>query len=387
MFVALLARVWHLIQIQHAPFFSLLMGDARSYDAWAQRIAAGDWVGTEVFYQAPLYPYLLGSLFAVIGHSLTAVRIFQAALGALACGLLSLAGTRLFDARAGLVAGLLLAVYAPAIYFDGLIQKTTLDAVLVCALLVALSTRHPVTAGRALGLGLLLGALALTRENSLLLVPLIGAWVWVRTDRKVPPIAALGCSLALFLIPVALRNYVIDGDVHFTTSQFGTNLYIGNSETATGGYVPLRNDHSTPEYERRDAFEIAQKDVGRPLSSGEVSAFWRDRALRWVADHPAAWLKLMGRKLLLTWNVVETADTEDIYSAASYSTVLRSITVVNFSLLLALGLVGMWMSRTRWRDVWIFYAIFGTYTLSVVLFYAFARSAFRSCPCSLSSVG
>ena len=28
------------------------MGDARSYDGWAQRIAIGDWFGSEVFYQA-----------------------------------------------------------------------------------------------------------------------------------------------------------------------------------------------------------------------------------------------------------------------------------------------------------------------------------------------
>ena len=32
------------------------MGDSHAYDAWAQRIAAGDWVGGDVFYQAPLYP-------------------------------------------------------------------------------------------------------------------------------------------------------------------------------------------------------------------------------------------------------------------------------------------------------------------------------------------
>ncbi len=35
------------------------MGDSRAYDEWARRIAAGDWIGREVFYQAPLYPYFL----------------------------------------------------------------------------------------------------------------------------------------------------------------------------------------------------------------------------------------------------------------------------------------------------------------------------------------
>jgi hypothetical protein len=58
--VSLTLRLVHLFQIRRAPFFTLLMGDAQSYHAWAQRIAAGDWIGSDVFYQAPLYPYFLG---------------------------------------------------------------------------------------------------------------------------------------------------------------------------------------------------------------------------------------------------------------------------------------------------------------------------------------
>jgi hypothetical protein len=48
------------------PHFTVL-GDARGYDQWAQRLADGDWIGTEVFYQAPLYPYFLGVIYAVAG--------------------------------------------------------------------------------------------------------------------------------------------------------------------------------------------------------------------------------------------------------------------------------------------------------------------------------
>ncbi len=58
--LALAIRLLHVWQIRRAPFFSVLMGDARAYDEWAQQIAHGDWLGRGVFYQAPLYPYLLG---------------------------------------------------------------------------------------------------------------------------------------------------------------------------------------------------------------------------------------------------------------------------------------------------------------------------------------
>ena len=58
--VALAVRLIHIWQIKPSPFFDILLGDANGYDQWAQRLAAGDWIGSDVFYQAPLYPYFLG---------------------------------------------------------------------------------------------------------------------------------------------------------------------------------------------------------------------------------------------------------------------------------------------------------------------------------------
>src|SRR5262245_30013793 len=65
--VAFAVRLTHVLQIRGAPFFAILMGDARGYDAWAQRIAGGEWIGRDVFYQAPLYPYFLATIYSVGG--------------------------------------------------------------------------------------------------------------------------------------------------------------------------------------------------------------------------------------------------------------------------------------------------------------------------------
>ena len=75
---ALLVRLVHLWQMSRAPFFDLAFGDGASYDAWGQELASGDWIGDRVFYQAPLYPYFLGAVYAVFGHDLLIVRICQA---------------------------------------------------------------------------------------------------------------------------------------------------------------------------------------------------------------------------------------------------------------------------------------------------------------------
>jgi hypothetical protein len=52
--VALAVRGLHLWQIRTAPFFSIKMIDAESYDRWARSIADGDWLGKDVFFQALL---------------------------------------------------------------------------------------------------------------------------------------------------------------------------------------------------------------------------------------------------------------------------------------------------------------------------------------------
>ena len=71
--IALAVRLIHVWQLRSSPFFDVLMGDANGYDQWAQRLAAGDWIGSEVFYQAPLYPYVLGALYALFAAGLSLI--------------------------------------------------------------------------------------------------------------------------------------------------------------------------------------------------------------------------------------------------------------------------------------------------------------------------
>ncbi len=52
--IALAIRLIYLAQLRHSLFFSLLIGDSLEYDAWAMRIAGGEWLGHDVFYQSPL---------------------------------------------------------------------------------------------------------------------------------------------------------------------------------------------------------------------------------------------------------------------------------------------------------------------------------------------
>jgi tetratricopeptide (TPR) repeat protein len=423
--LALGLRILHLWQLRRAPFLSLLMGDALSYDLWAQRIASGEWLGREVFYQAPLYPYFLGVLYAFVGHDPMAARILQIVLGGLACAIVTIAGARLFNPRAGLIAGVLLAVCGPAIFFDGLIQKATLDVLLCSVLLLCVVLLiERVTVARALGAGITLGALALTRENAIVLLPALLAWVgwrlWAsearesremhgprdargiadtregreaRDTRKTRtrrwlPLIALPLGLAIMLAPVAIRNFVVGGELHLTTSQGGPNFYIGNHEGASGTYEPLRAARGNAAYERQDAIDLAQAAVGRSLTPGEASSYWWNRGWQWITAHPGEWLALTARKLLLTWNAEEATDTEDLYSHAEWSLALKlGSTLCHFGVIAPLAVLGVWLTRARWRDLWGLYAMLAIYTISVALFFVLARYRYPLVPFLLPFAG
>ena len=400
--VALAIRLLHLWQIRRAPFFSVLMGDAHGYDEWARQIAGGDWVGKDVFYQAPLYPYFLGTIYAVAGPSLVAVRLCQAILGASACVLLGLAGRRLFSARAGLTAGIGLAVYAPAIFFDGLIQKSVLDVFFVCLALWILSglINSPSAGASAprhwLWLGLAMGGLSLTRENALVLVVVILIWgVW-RVVRLKPDsthevasafrrtgltLGAFILGLAIVLLPVAIRNYAVGGGFYLTTSQLGPNLYIGNNPRADGTYMSLRYGRGAPEYERQDASDLAEHAMGRTLTPAEVSSYWTDRAVDYITSQPGAWLRLMSRKFVLLWNATETVDTESQETYAEWSLPLRvGGWIGHFGILMPLALFGGLVAWPDRRRLSVLYALTAAYAASVLVFYVFARYRFPLVP-------
>jgi hypothetical protein len=75
--LALGVRAGLLAELADTPLLEFVLGDAKNYVAWGHEIAAGNWLGNETFYQAPLYPYFLGTLLSVFGDDLFAIRVFQ----------------------------------------------------------------------------------------------------------------------------------------------------------------------------------------------------------------------------------------------------------------------------------------------------------------------
>jgi tetratricopeptide (TPR) repeat protein len=388
--LALALRLAHWWAVRDEPFFSWLVMDSQEYDRWAQEVAAGDWLGSQVFFQAPLYPYLLAVLYAVLGRSLDAVYWVQIALAVTGCWALYRAGRAMGGKqdgeRAGLGAALLAAVYGPFLFYDVQVLKESPAVAVTCFLLWALAAaRRTRSAGRWLAAGALLGILALLRENALLQVPFLLPLAWNREDGGrglAKRGGALVAGLALALLPVALRNGVVGGDFLPTTFQGGVNFYIGNNPRADGTYQPIVPGKQIPALERREPVRLAEQALGRKLAPGEVSRYWLGQALGWAREHPGDFLRLQLRKLRMFWSWYEWPDAVDYYYVKGLSPVLR-LPLLEFGGAAILALAGLFLVRRRLGDFAPALLFALGWMASTVVFFLFSRYRLPAVPALL----
>jgi 4-amino-4-deoxy-L-arabinose transferase-like glycosyltransferase len=347
--VALALRLAHFLAVHDQPFFAQLAMDGQEYDRWAQDIASGQWIGSQAFFQAPLYPYVLAVVYAIAGHRLDAVYLFQIAIAMFGIFAIHRATRAMANERLALIAAGLAALYGPFLFHDVQILKESFAVTVAASLLCALAIAG--TAREWLGAGALLGVLALLRENALLLVPFLLPLVW-RADGGMRLLAARASAfvagMALVLAPVAVRNGVVGGAWLPTTYQGGVNFYIGNNPSADGTYRPIVPGKQTPTLERREPARIAEQESGRKLSPGEVSSFWLHRAIRYAAEHPGDFARLQLRKLGRFFDWYEQPDAVDYYWVRGISPVYR-LPLIEFSTLSVLTVAGLWLSRRELR--------------------------------------
>ncbi|TET17544.1 MAG: hypothetical protein E3J78_07440, partial [Candidatus Cloacimonadota bacterium] len=101
--VGVLLRITYITEIQRNPFFFAPFGDAQVFDAWAVTIAEGNIVGTEVFFKAPLYPYILAFLYKCAGHHMLFPRLLNLLFDAASILLLFLIGKKIWGTTTGII--------------------------------------------------------------------------------------------------------------------------------------------------------------------------------------------------------------------------------------------------------------------------------------------
>jgi len=303
----------------HDPLFHEPINDAGYYDAWARALAAGRGFGPAdaPFYMPPLYPYLVALFHKLdFGHSgYWGPTLLQAVCGALNVVGAHALGRRLYGDRAGLWAGLLVLLFAPLLWFEGWLLPTTLNVLLLVAILNLAVLCRARRGGRVtpclLLLGLLLGVAAINRPQHLLLLAGIAVWwgwgSWRTPAVNVKPLLLLALGVTVTILPVTVRNVVHSGEPALISANGGLNFYLGNFAGTTGRFELPREFPPDIERQQETSLRLARRGAGRSLNWQEASRYWFGRGLKELFAEPAAALRLYARKLRLVfaWREME----------------------------------------------------------------------------------
>lgn len=294
--LAVLAAVARLAYVAGTGTDQDMPGLARKYGACAERLARGEgfWLGGSppVPYvdRIPGYVVVRAGLHAVAGTDPLALALAHGALASLAAALAAFAGWTLLGPRAGLGAGLLVALLPPLWRSDTQLIETGSCGVAVAATLAALAL-HATRPGwpSALALAAATTAAACLRPDAMLL-PLVAVLVAaaLQPARRLLLLPVLLLPLAV-AVPWAARNARV-ADGAFVSVGVGAVLLGAVGESVVDD-------------------EPTFGDVEVAASEGHRSLFWpepksRDRArvrraLALIAERPGAYAVGCARRVVV----------------------------------------------------------------------------------------
>ena len=299
------------------------------------------WYGGKQFHQEPLYPYLLAGTYALLAPDVRLVFLWQMALGVLANVLIYLLARRAFGDTVGALAGTMAVLYAPLMYYEVILLReaplTFAGLACVAAVGWALDGDH---AARWVAAGAVIGATTLLKSTTLLfLLGVTGILCWLRRSSPAQLVGALGgltLGAACLLAPAIARNLVVGCPALALSSVGPIGFIIADAEdfSCGNGGVNLAWRH---------AEEILHRTGGQ---------LW-PTVVETLRTHPDAWSVLgqLWAKFLAVWHWYEISDNANFYYYSLHAPVL-DWTPLRFAAVAPLALVGLVLSWRRWRLTW-----------------------------------
>ena len=352
----------------------------------------------------PLYSYFLAAVHAVMGRGGLQLALAQALLDAVSIALLYRIARRLWphEPRVALIGAGLHALY-PYLLFQSLTMiDTSLYVTGMYLLLWLLLQLNDAGPGERLRLARLLTAggvtlwlLLLLRPNVVVLLPFAALWLAVRhgwrgNASRLLPLILLALAL---LLPWIARSAEIYGRPVFIALHGGRNFWQGNNP-CTLPY--LRAGYDTQwQRENYDGRELA--------SLVERDSMAMQASLDWLRGNPALIPELLWTKFLTHWSVdvqparnppvgaageteaedcaagviaIATIGADDparVYDESAAAQLFRVVHRYWFGGLLALALLGLWMTRRRWRELSLLWLTLLAMTLVYVIYHPGTR--------------
>ena len=323
--------------------------DAALYDTWARTLLQGRSFVDGPFPMAPGYPIFLSMVYRFFGTDPLRAVLVQGALGVATTALVMLIARRLFGRTEALLAGGILVGYGAQYFYEAKLLGTALAVTLTTAVVWL-----AVTADRKGGVrwyvaaGLTAGFLGVVRANMLPLPGVLLLVYLLRAVRRRAPVRttiAFAAGLLVALLPTLVTN-AVRGALIPIAANGGVNFYIGNHPEAQGTYWTPPGFSGRITRQAAEADSILSADLGRSLPPGAANRYWMGKGLEEIRANPLHWLWLLGRKATLLVSRHEETNNGSYAFEASRVPLLR-FAIMPFNLLLALGLIGLFLGAGR----------------------------------------
>ena len=378
--LALTVRLIYLFQSTSNPTFAVPIVDSAVYDLTARMMAAGKGLNyyDNFFWQPPFYPVFLALIYSLTHNSILWVKLFQALLGAICCLLTYRLGGIVFNRTAGVMAGVITAVYGPLIFFEQELLAcgwAVFWSLVMILLVLSAADRGKWWTCLLLGCS---GALSiLTRPVFLPVFAAFVIWLSIRCygqkapwQRTIRDLLLIVAGFSLIALPAALANRKTTGHFGIISAGGGINLFIGNNPDSAASLT------ARPGRDWRRITNLPGKN-GVNGDMWDRQQYFMSRFKRYVNEHPLAFARGLAHKTVQFFSSREIPRNIDIYLFRQWSGLLGLLVWkidgfgFPFGLLLPLSLTGLVACRRRIPAPLIIFVVL--YPLLLILIFVTAR--------------
>jgi 4-amino-4-deoxy-L-arabinose transferase-like glycosyltransferase len=301
----------------------------------------------------PAYVYFMALVFSLFGiYSVTSaiiIEIVQSLTAAFTCLVFYHLGRR-YSETVGLVAALAMAFYPPSILFSVMRISPILLVVLLLGIIIhyLFSLQERWDMRDAIICGLLMGLNVLLEPTVILFYIAISLWLilWSpdSTLSAVKSLSTTGIVCILCVLPWTIRNYIVFDAFVPVKSSMGVNLLLGNHPNANG---------ITFTEGLNKVFSKEEEKQLRTLNEAQVNKLMQEKALAFIKADPVRFIQLTAKRAYYYWSPINPyrPTPYDIIRAATYGPIL------------VLGLIGLLLSFTKWREGSLYLTLFLSYPL------------------------
>jgi 4-amino-4-deoxy-L-arabinose transferase-like glycosyltransferase len=378
--VALLWRLIFFFEMYASPYADNLTLDSQVYHEVALAAAAGDWSQGEAFFQAPLYPWLLGAVYSLAGPNQSVAKLIQILLSVATCWFIFQIANRVFDQAVALVALAISAFYGLFLYFSNELLVVTV-VVFLNLLGLGLLVRAASSGHKLLwaGAGLVFGLSAIARPTILPFVAAAGVWIVISGWRSGMMKAALheavlfSVGVALPIAPVTLHNYLADGDLVLVAANGGVNFYIGNNPESDGITAVVPGTRAGRWGGQEDQVRIAREALGDDQATArQISEFWYDRGWKYILSDSMGAARHTAYKAFILINAHEVSNNRVIEFVTRHSQIY-TLATLRFWLILPLATAGLVIGggRRQLKSLLVIFLV--VYSATLIPFFINAR--------------